>query len=185
MDNTANRKKQYKFNVTDVFLIAVIAVAAAVLFYIVAETGLLGGGDEFYIYYTIDIPILRNELLDGVNRMSPGDRITDSVRGNDIGEIQQVRVSQAFVNSTNRERGIVERVIHPDHSRVQIDVRARAQYNSPRYTVNGQTIMKGIQIFFRTRHFTGHGNCTALEIAEIGAGADAGDGEGDGEGENS
>lgn len=172
MDNRelAVKKKPHKFNITDVFLIAVIIIAALVLVYIVAETGLLGGGDDIYIYYTIDIYLLRNELIPAINRITAGDRITDAVRGNDMGEIQHFRILDGMSNTEDRIHGMVRRVPHPDHSRVQITVRARARKRGPNFEVNGQTIMAGVQLFFRTPHFTGYGNCIDIVPVEMGTG---------------
>ena len=73
MDNSNMAKKPYRLNITDVFLIAIIIIAASVLVYVVAETGLLRSGEEVYIMYTIDIPIIGNEFLRGIQRISQGD----------------------------------------------------------------------------------------------------------------
>jgi len=163
-NNLNATKKPYKLNITDVFLIVIIIIAASVLVYVVAETGLLRSGDEVYIVYTIDIPIIGNEFLRGINRISPGDRIIDGSSGNDIGEIQQVRVSEAFENTIDLNTGIVRRAPHPDHSRVQLVVRARATGGEPNFFVNGRVIMTGIQMYFRTRHFTWYGTCIDIDI---------------------
>ena len=166
MDKNNITKKSHRLNITDIFLIAVIIIAALVLVYVVAETGLLGGGDEFYIEYTIDIPIIDNEFLRGINRIAPGDRIVDGATGNDIGVIQQVRISEAFGNTTDLTVGVIQRVPHPNHSRVQLVVRARATGGDPNFRVNGRTIMAGILMYFRTRHFTWYGTCIDIEIVD-------------------
>ena len=165
MDNRelAAKKKAYKFNITDVFLIAVIIIAGSVLVYIVAETGLLRGAEEVYIFYTIEIPIIGNEFIHAISRISPGDRITDAVRGNDMGEIQEVRISPAFSDTEHSITGVVRNVPFPDHSRIQIDVKARGRSEDPNYTVNGQIIMVGARKYFRTRYFTWYGTCIAMD----------------------
>jgi hypothetical protein len=135
------------------------------LIYIVTGTGLFFGGEEVTVQYTIEIPLLRNEFLPAINRITPGDRITDSVRGYDIGEIYGVSISEGMSNTDDRIQGIIRRVPHPDHSRVLITVRAQARKDYPNYYVNGRLIMMGVQMFFRTQHFTGYGNC--IEFIEI------------------
>ena len=164
-----NQKKPYKFNITDAFLILVIIIAASVLIYIVAGTGLLLGGEEVTILYTIEMRLVRNEFLPAINKIMPGDKITDSVRGYDIGEIQQVKISDGMVNAENKNKGIVERKPHPDHSRVLITVKAKAKKegNADNYMVNGKLKMVGVQMYFSTSHFMGYGMCVELEeIAE-------------------
>jgi len=166
MDNRefSAAKSQNKFNATDVFLILVIMIAAAILIYIVAGTGLFARGAELTIEYVIEIPLIRNEFLPAINQMQ-GERITDAVRGYDIGVVHQVRILDGMADAEDRVHGIVRRVPYPDHSRVFITVRAQAVRNYPRYLVNGRNIMVGVQMFFRTPHFTGYGNC--VELTEI------------------
>ena len=161
------QKKLFRFNITDVFLIIVIIAAASVLIYIVTGTGLLSGGEEVTILYTIEMGLVRNEFLPAINKIMPGDKITDSVRSYDIGEIQQVRISAGMVDATNRTKGIVERKPHPDHSRVLITVKAKAKRegNAETYLVNGRLKMAGVQMYFSTPHFMGYGMC--IEIEEI------------------
>ncbi|MCL2099001.1 MAG: DUF4330 domain-containing protein [Oscillospiraceae bacterium] len=157
-----NQKKSYKFNITDVFLILIITGAASVLIYIVADTGLLFSGEEVSVQYTVEIPLLRNEFLPAINRITRGDKITDSVRGYDIGEIQSVGIFDGMANTEDKITGIFKRVSFPDHSRVLLTVRTKAKYDEPNYYVNGKLIMVGVQIFFRTQHFTGYGNCVSF-----------------------
>ena len=162
-----NQKKPYKFNVTDVFLILIIIIAASVLIYIVAGTNLFNRGDEVTVQYTIEIPLLRNEFLPEINKIARGDKITDSVRGYDIGEIHHYSIDRAMVDSEDSNKGIVRRVPYPDHSRILITVRATARKDDPNYYVNGRLIMKGVMMYFRTQHFTGYGNCVEfIEITE-------------------
>ena len=159
-----NQKKLYKFNATDVFLILIIAIAAAILIYIVAGTDLFMRGDEVTIQYTIEIPLIRNEFLPAINNMQ-GEQITDAVRGYNLGVVHQVRILDGMADGEDRVHGVVRRVPYPDHWRVFITVRAQARRNYPRYFVNGRNIMVGVQMFFRTPHFTGYGNC--IELTEI------------------
>jgi len=159
-----NKKKPYKFNITDVFLILIIVIAAAVLIYIVAGTNLFFGGEEVTVQYKIEIPLLRNEFVPEINKIGRGDKITDSVRGYDIGEIHHVSVDRAMEYTEDSERGIVKLVPYPDYSKVVITVRAKARIDEPNYYVNGRVIMKGIMMYFRTQHFTGYGQCVEFIV---------------------
>ena len=168
MDNNGfeaakGQKKIYKFNAADIFLILLIIIAASVLIYIVAGTGLFSGGEEITIEYTVLIPMIKNEFLPAVNRLAAGDRFTDSVRMYDIGEIQSVKIMEALENSTDRVNGIVRRVAFPNHSRVQVTVRAKAKKDGVNYSINGRIIMVGMQVHFRTNDLVSYGTCIALE----------------------
>ena len=162
--------EKHKFNVTDLILILIILAAAAVLIYIVAGTNLFLGGEEIDIQYTIEMPLVRNEYLPAINKIMPGDKITESVRSYDIGEIQKVSISEGLAETTNLEKGIVQRVPYPDHSRLLITVKAKAQKDSKdlNYLINGKIIMVGVQIHFRTQHFTNTGTCIAMEVIKEG-----------------
>jgi hypothetical protein len=76
----------------------------------------------------------------------------------------------------NSEAGIIRRVPHPDFSTVQFDIRAKATKIDPTYRVNGQLIMGGIIMYFRTDEFVGHGRvidmfyCTAADQTNGGEG---------------
>jgi hypothetical protein len=157
-------KKPYKFNITDAFLILIIIIAASVLIYIVLGTGLFTGGEEVTIEYTIDISLIKNELVPAINRL-PGEKITDSIRGYDIGEIHQVRISEANENADNKIDGIIVETPYPNHSRVLLIVRAKARKDSKgiNYLVNGKLIIVGSPVHFRTQHFVGYGNCITID----------------------
>jgi hypothetical protein len=155
-------KKPYKFNITDGFLILIILIAAAVLVYIVAGTGLFRGGGEITVQYTIEIPAIKNEFVEAISGIT-GYKITDSVRSYDIGEIQRVSISEAFENAIDGEKGVVTRARLPDHSRVLITVRAKAKMDGVKYSINGMIIMVGVQLHFRTQDFMGYGTCIAFD----------------------
>lgn len=162
-----NPKSPHKFNITDAVLILIIIIAAAVLLYIVLGTRLFLGGEEVAIQYTIEITPIKNEFVPAISKLMPGDKITDSIRGYDMGTIKKVQISEAYENVENRDMGIVQRTLRPNHSQVLITVEAKAQKDSKdiNYLINGKIIMSGMQLYFRTQHFVNYGTC--IDFTEV------------------
>ena len=173
MDNKNNKfsesqKKAYKFNIIDFFLIVLIVGAVSVLAYIMLGTNLLTGSEDTTIIYTIEMGLVRNEFLPSIDKIIPGTKLTDSVRRNNIGEVVEVKITDAYPNTTDLETGVVHKKPYPDHSKVSITVKAKCKKeNDIKYVVNGKIMMVGVLVHFRTPYFVNYGNCVYLdEIAE-------------------
>jgi len=159
-----SKKREYKFNIVDIMLILLIVAAAAVLIYILGGNTLFANDDIVDLLYTIEIPLLKNELISSVNQIQAGTRVTDSVRSYFIGEVQQVKVDAAFTNSINRDKRVVESKPYPGFSKVTIQVKAeKVEKSNIGYVVNGKIIMVGERIDFRVSSFVSYGNCVAVE----------------------
>ena len=161
--DSAGQKKTYKFNFIDFVLIVVIIAAVSLLVYIMLGNNLLMGSESTTILYTIEIPLIRNDFLGSVDLITKGTTIIDSVRSYNIGEVQEVKVTDAYSNTTNLEDNIVINKKYPDHSKVTITVKAKCKRNKAKYEVNGKTIMVGIRLDFRTPYLVSYGNCIAIE----------------------
>ena len=156
-----NRKKARKFNIIDFILIVFIAAAAAVLLYVMLGNSLFARNEKITMVYDIEVDIIKNENIALVSQM-PGCVFTDSVRGNEIGIVQSVRVEDAYQNNTDLETGVVYRKLHLDHSKVIITVKADFTKTGPRYMVNGKNIMVGVRVDFRTPYLISYGYCTSF-----------------------
>jgi len=166
MDNrklSERQKRTYKFNVIDFALIVIILAAVALLVYIMLGNNLLKGKEDTTILYTIEIDLLKDELVTSANQITPGTKITDSVRGYEIGEVQKVTVTDAYQNRTDMETGVVNSKPFPKHSKVTITVKTKCVREKAKYVVNGKIIMVGVQISFRTPYFMSYGTCKYLE----------------------
>jgi len=167
MDNrkiSEKQKKIYKFNIIDFVLVMIILAAVAVLLYVMLGNNLLAGKENTTIIYTIEIDLLKNELVTAANQITPGTKITDSVRGYEIGEVQSVKITDATQNRTDLSTGVVSSKPFPNHSKVIITVKAKCVKEKARYVINGKTIMVGVAISFRTPNFISYGTCTYMEI---------------------
>ena len=159
-------KREYKFNIIDIILILVVVAAAAALIYVMGGNSLFAGDETVELLYTIEIPLIKNELIPAINKIEAGTRVTDSVRSYFIGEVQDVKVDAAFTNTINLDKNVVERNPYPDYSRVTIQVKAeKVIKDKSGYSVNGKTVRVGERIDFRTPYFVSYGNCIA--VAEL------------------
>ena len=159
------QKKTHRFNIIDFLLIVVIIAAVSVLIYIMLGNNIFSGGENTTIVYTIEIPLIRNVFLGSVDKITKGTTIIESVRSYNIGEIQDVKVTDAYSITTNLITGVVDNKPYPDHSKVTITVMAKCKKEKGRYVVNGKSIMTGTMLDFRTPYLVSHGNC--IDIYEI------------------
>jgi len=161
-------KKAYRFNIIDFILILIIAAAVSVLVYVMLGNDIFMGSEEAIILYTIEIPLIKNDFLSNLDEMK-GKKIIDSVRTNELGVVQDVKITDAVVLATNLETGITKETPYPDFSKVVITVRAKCKIDEPKFVVNGENIMVGISMNFRTPYLVSYGNITSLvEIDEEG-----------------
>ena len=162
-DKTDSRKKSNKFNFIDFILIVIIVAAVSLLVYIMLGNDIFSGGENATILYTIEIPLIRNDFLGSAHLMIKGTTIIDSVRSYNIGEVQDVKVTDAYSSTTNLETGVVTDKRYPDHSKVTITVKAKCKKDKAKYEVNGKTIMVGTRLDFRTPYLVSYGNCISIE----------------------
>lgn len=165
----ASRPKPHKFNIIDFILILVIAAAVSLLVYIMLGNNVFMGSENATILYTIEISLIKNDFLSSAHLITKGTKIIDSVRTNDLGVIQDLKITDAVALTTDLEMGVVREVPYPDFSKVVITVLANCKKDKVKFVVNGETIMVGIKIDFRTPYLVGSGVCTSLaEIDEEG-----------------
>ena len=173
MDNkkfSERRRKAYKFNVIDFALIVIIAAAVSILVYVMLGNNIFGGKENTIILYTIEIEVINNEFIPNINKIDPGTKIIESSRIYEIGEVQKVTITDAYVHTPDLETGVVSLKPYPEHSKVIITVKANCVKDKFKYTINGRPIMTGILIDFRTPFFMNHGYCTSIvEIDEDGS----------------
>jgi len=167
MENREFVKKKHKFNIIDILLIMIIVAAIGVLVYVLMGNTLISSSQNMTILYKIEIPIIQNAMLPDIRKLQVGNEIFDSIRNQPIGNIDDIEIEDAYFNLENKATGIVERVLHPEHSRVVLTVRAQCEKSNIRYMVGGKNIMVGIVIHFRTQYFINSGYCIYLESEEI------------------
>ena len=162
LSDSVIQKKAHKFNIIDFILIVIIIAAVLLLGYIMVGNNLFAGSENTTILYTVEIQLIRNEFITQAPLMK-GAQIIDSVRSYDLGEIQEVKITDAYSNTTDLETGVVTRKAYPDHSKVTITVKAQCKKEKAKYEINGKTIRVGARVDFRTPYLVSYGNCVAIE----------------------
>lgn len=160
-------KQPHKFNIVDVFLIIIIAAAIGILVYILMGNNLIKSSQNITILYKIEIKIIKNAMLPDIKKLQAGNEILDSVRNQPIGAIYDVEIADAMFNLENNVTGVVQEVLHPEHSTVTLTVKTQCEKTDiKKYYVGGKNIMVGTRIDFRTQNFIYSGYCIYLEEIE-------------------
>lgn len=155
-------KKTRKFNIIDLILIAVILAAVSLVVYVMSGHDVLGGSEDTAILYTIEIDLIKNDFLSSARLMTKGTKIIDSVRTNELGVVQDIKITDAFALTTDLETGVIMEAPYPGYSKVAITVAAKCKKDKIKFVVNGQPIMVGMSINFRTPYLVSYGNCTSI-----------------------
>lgn len=180
-DKPERQRKSHKFNIIDLLLIIIIIAAAAVLMFIMIGSNFFGESEETIITYTIEIPMIKNDFIETIKKVDEtkgikGQKILNSSRLTEMGEIQSIEFSPAIQNKSDlSDDGKVYERVHPDHSKVVITIKAKCKIEyaekvagrekvAARYFVNGDYVAVGVQMFFRTPYLVGYGNCTSVKI---------------------
>ena len=165
----SEQKKAYRFNIIDFALMLVIVAAVAILAYImIGDNTVFMGDEDGMVLYTIEIPSIKNEFISSF-LLAKGSTIIDSVRTNELGIIQDIQITECIELTNDLAAGVVREKVRDGFSRVIITILAKCKKDGVKFSVNGLTIMVGMQLSFRTPYLIHYGNCTSLvEVDEEG-----------------
>lgn len=141
-----------RFNIIDVLILILFAGALATVLYFFVNRGGMFTKYKYDIAYSIRIDRLDADFSNGV---AEGDTIRDKYTTFSIGRVESVSVTENPV-TPNGERTVC----------MTVNVRARAEEHDGMLSVNGVTIAKGQNIFFRTPGLECLGQCTELTMTE-------------------
>jgi len=164
MNNKPNTtaKRKFRFNFIDTILLLVIIAAAALIIYIFTSDGGFGTVDTVTVEYQVLISGIRDEFKDFVQI---GDKVIDSVGLFEIGEVTDVRYSTYMYAVNDPVTGTTVLTEYPEHSDMELHIRAEASLENGIYYINGYKIAVGTLVSFRTPNFTEQGYCTVLTEA--------------------
>ena len=161
---TAN--KAHRFNFIDLLLLIIIIAAAALLVYILLGHNILGGNEDVTILYSVEMNIIRDIYIETLKETDlselKGTRVIDSIKTYDIGEIWDLKITDAYQNQKDSS-GEVKKQHFPDHSKITLTIKANCKKVNDKYMINGSTIMVGEAIYFRTPYLVSYGYCVAIE----------------------
>ena len=166
--------KKHKFNAVDAVIIIVIAavlvagIVAAVMFY-TAGDGAAEIAKEYTIEYILEFRGLRNEYADN---FKVGEKVIDSVAKHKLGEVIAVNTVPYTYNGNNFNTGELVVSDYPNHSNVQLTVRANAITNEygMYYIRSVYRMSVGSTVYVRMPNYTGVAYCVEIkEASEVGA----------------
>ena len=161
---TDTQKKQFRFNLVDLLLILVIIAAVGAVIYIFAGNRVFGK-EATEIEYTVEVTMIKNDLLPEVRKMQEGDTVIDSVRGYNLGNLVSYSLEDAYMLTTDLKSGTVKKVYFPQEpgfSRLTVTVRSQCSKQNGVYDINGKTMAVGLDVPFRTSRLVGDGYCTSI-----------------------
>lgn len=187
-----NKVKKYRFNIIDIMLIVVIVAVVAVMYYFTVARNSVMANSEITVDYTVELKTVRAEH---VNKIKIGDKVVETVRDQQIGEVIDIKVSPSYSMVTNTETGETYKSYYPainlpeednaesdlnveaqenndsnveplyDYYNVQVTVRSKVKKSESGYSINGFNVIVGEQVHFRVPEFVNSGYC--VRIAEV------------------
>lgn len=185
-----NKTKKYRFNVIDVLIILVIVMVVAVMYYFTVARNSVVSNSEITVDYTVELKTVRSEHIDNIKI---GDRVVETVRDQQIGEVIDVQVSPAYNIVTNTVTGETYKSFYPainlppesdadsqaeapdeeaeiieplyDYYNVRVTIRGNVKKSESGYNINGFNVVVGEQVHFRVPSYVNSGYC--VNIAEV------------------
>ena len=160
MKNSTPKKRKFKFNFIDIILLVVILAAVVLLAYIFMSGRIEGfGSNSMTIEYEVSIMRIREEFRGNIN---VGDKVVDSVKLMEIGEITNVQYSDSVYIISELNSTEIRYPIYPEHLDMTMTIRAEAVLKDGLYMINGYHIAVGELVSIRVPNFTESGYCTTI-----------------------
>lgn len=184
-----NNQKKYRFNIIDVLIILVVIAIGVVMYYYMSARNTMASNLEVEVEYTVE---LKTVYIDYVDNINIGDKVVETVRDQQIGEVVEVVVSPAYNVATNTETGETYIAYYPqingseeeestdgeaseegeektepvyEYYNVRVKVRDTFKKSDNGYKKNAFDLSVGEKVNFRVPHFVNEGYC--IEIKEI------------------
>ena len=169
MSSVSKKKGRYRFNVIDVILLVIVALALAAMLILALYDGdknVLGDGDrDVELIYTVEQTQV-SDILRG--KINIGDSVIDGKSGIRLGQVIDVEYTDSVYSAYNPELEAHFEGLYPGKidMRVRISVDASANKNGI-YSVDGRIIGIGEEFDLRFPYYTGKALCiTVSEVSE-------------------
>ncbi|MBR6650303.1 MAG: DUF4330 domain-containing protein [Clostridia bacterium] len=153
-------KSRKRINIVDIVVFAVIIIAIAYAAYAIVVNMRESGGDAV-IEYVVEIPQIRDELAE---KASEGETVYN-LRGEAMGEVRAVSVSQAYYQGSNTQGTTVYSKIE-GYSSMYITMVCSADVTPYGYELNGEKIAAGSMFQLRTPSLYFEGECVSVRLSE-------------------
>ncbi len=184
----SNIQKKHRFNIIDVLIILVIVSVVAVMYYFTVARNNVVTNNEVTIEYTVELKTVRSDHTDNIKK---GDKVVETVRDQQIGEVVAVDIVPSYNTVTNADTGemfisqypainaqntqeeqssedtIPQEELLYDYYNVRVTIRQNVKKSEVGYSINGFDVVVGELVHFRVPEYVNSGYCVSIrEIAE-------------------
>lgn len=172
-------KNKHRFNIVDVFLILALIAIVGVMYYFTVARNSVTSNSVVTVDYTIELKTVR---ADHIDKISVGDKVVETVRDQQIGEVHSVAIVPSYNMVTNGETGEMFISTYPaineklseedatvsdeellyDYYNVKVTIRDKVKKSEKGYNVNGFDIIVGEMVYFRVPSYVGSGYCVRV-----------------------
>ena len=178
-----NSKTKHRFNIIDVFIIILLIAIVAVMYYFTIARNSVNANSEVTVDYIIELKTVR---ADHIDKILVGDKVVETVRDQQIGEVISVEVVPAYNTVTNNDTGetfisvypalnayssdensedvtVIDEELVYDYYNVKVTIRNDVKKSDKGYNVNGFDVIVGEQVYFRVPNYVSSGYCIRVE----------------------
>ena len=161
-----NNNENPRFNMLDIIIAMVFFAAVTILsiflvfnHYSSDKNSQLKKSTE--IDYVVTMEIVNNAFYGCIKE---GDEVIDTIKNADLGTVVDVKYSDSTFTALNQQTGKLETLLYPDHSKVDITLRAKVKLKEGVYMLGENQITVGSKFNFRVPNFVGEGFCTRINV---------------------
>ena len=157
-------KKKVKFNIMDaLILIAVLAVAAVLLYvFVFSESGEGLNDDAYTLTYVVEISRLNEEFAD---RVAVGDAVVESAKKLPIGTVVAIEKHPHEHLGEKAKDGSVTLTTVEGFCDLYVTIEAPASLSGISYNINGYELRVGTKIYLSFSDLVSEGHCISLSAA--------------------
>lgn len=171
-----NKKKKHIFNIIDILIILLVIGIAMVMYYYMSARNTLASNLEVDVEYVVELKVVDANYVDKIKK---GDKVVETVRDQQIGEVMNVEISPAYNIATNAETGETYVSYYPplvpsddeniteeqpeepkyEFYNVKVTIRDTFKRSEKGYKKNAFTLVTGQSVFLRVPGYIGEGFC--------------------------
>lgn len=166
-------KSKYKFNIIDVLIIIAVVAVFAVMYYYMSARNTLASSLEVDIEYVVELKLVDDDYVENIKL---NDKVIETVRDQQIGEVVGIEVVPAYNIATNTETGEMKIETYPPlpkendtdeekypYYNVKVKIRDTFKRSEKGYKKNAFNLVTGQLVYFRVPGFIGEGFCIGIE----------------------
>lgn len=184
-----NKNKRFRFNFFDVMIILLVLAVVGVMYYYTTARNSVLSNTETTIEYVVELKTVKAEHI---NNIIKGDKVVETVRDQQIGEVVKIDVVPSYSIETNMITGESYISTYPDISKnidvenedifeegflpseseeinpeydyynVRVTVRSNVKKSDNGYKINGFDVIVGELVHFRVPKYVTSGYCISI-----------------------